>query len=284
MQRLRARLDTPIFDAAERDEADAHDVPPALRSDARVVVVLHQRLWGETAATRRDRVIIERRVAQQGNGFLVFVSLEPRIELPSWVAAAHGCTALSPDGVAEVEAITAAVERSGGVTRAAHASSMFGLETGTEMRERQEEDQSSFKMANLAQREVTALLDQIEKGVEELKARFPDREIAARRTPERCLIQAGDVALSVSWLRPAPQENGYGTLLVIEWAGTVTFPGEPLHPRHRATVVREHALHLETVAWPAWNWSADEMPLRKYTSSDLASLCLRQIAWQLDAR
>ena len=38
---------------------------------------------------------------------------------------------------------------------------------------------------------------------------------------------------------------------------------------------------VETVAWPAWNWSADDVPMRKYSSADLASLCVQLMIQRL---
>jgi hypothetical protein len=72
-----------------------------------------------------------------------------------------------------------------------------------------------------------------------------------------------------------------GALLLIEWDGTVTFPGERARHGRHASVAREQLLHLETVGWPKWNWSDDDVPMRKYSSADLASLCVQLIMRRL---
>jgi hypothetical protein len=139
---------------------------------------------------------------------------------------------------------------------------------------------SSYKIATAAQREVTALIDGVEKGAEEIRSAFRELEVEVRRTPNRCVLQAGDVGLSLSWLH-RPVTSDEGALLLIEWDGTVTFPGERARNGRRASVAREQLLHLETVGWPEWNWSHDDLPTRKYSSSDLASLCVQLVLRRL---
>lgn len=281
MQRLQPRLRAPIFDPIEDRDGDGDGGTRALDALARVVVVLHQRLWGETPTTQRDRAAIQHRIARQGADFLVVLPLERGMEPPDWMAGARARTPLSCDGASEVEIILAAVRLAGGATHPAEGDAAPGAPAPTNLVGVPDAAQSPFKIATAAQREVAVVMAEIQERIDALRARFPDLPVEVRRTPERCVVQARDVGLSVSWLRPSATLVGDGTLLLIEWDGVVTFPGAPAH-RRGATALREDMYHLEAVAWPAWNWSADDAPMRKYTSSDLASLCVRLVARRLE--
>lgn len=286
IRRLQPRLHAQIFDSAAVQEHDAHIVPDTLGSDSRVVVVLHQRLWGDTISSQRDQGAIQERLERDGNGFLVVIALEPSIGTDEWMGAATMPSTLSADGASEVDAIIAAVERAGGRTmpvalgEARPASTPRGVYLEDDDMGGRGASLSSFKIATAAQREVAALMGAIEKGADEIRAAFRDIKVEVRRAPDRCLLQAGEVGVSVSWLH-RPVTSGEGALLLIEWDGTVTFPGERARRGCHASVAREQLLHLETIAWPAWNWSADDAPMRKYTSADLASLCIQLIVQRL---
>jgi hypothetical protein len=293
IRRLQPRLHTPIFDSTAVQQHDAQCIPRALTADSRIVVVLHQRLWGETLSTQRDLSAIQERLERQDGGeadpFLLVVALEPLAgTTKDWMAGAAIPTPLTIDCAEALDAIIDAVERAGGgamplaigdgPSAPASDSRVPDLEDGgTGGRGA---SLSSFKIATAAQRELTALMGAVEKGADEIRAAFRDLDVEVRRAPDRCVLQAGDVGLSLSWLH-RPVTSDEGALLMMEWDGTVTFPGERARRGCHASVASEQLLHLETVAWPAWNWSADAAPMRKYSSADLASLCVQLMIQRL---
>jgi hypothetical protein len=285
--RLRPRLHAPIFDSAMVQEYDARSVPGALGSDSRIVVVLHQRLWGQTLSTQRDLSAIQERMDRQGDAFLLVVELEPGAGAMDRIPCTTPPCPLSSDCTTEVEAIIDAVQRAGGRVIPLTLGNDDSAASTTILPDPDDggwSDRSAFlssyKIATATQREVTALIDGVEKGVEEIRTVFRELDVEVRRTPNRCVLQAGDVGLSLSWLH-RPVTSDEGGLLLIEWDGTVTFPGERARRGRRATVAREQLLHLETVGWPKWNWSDDDAPARKYSSADLASLCVQLVMRRL---
>jgi hypothetical protein len=284
--RLRPRLHAPIFDSAVVQEHDARSVPGALASDSRIVVVLHQRLWGQTLSTQRDLSAIQERVDRQGDAFLLVVQLEPGMGPMDGIPCTTPPCPLSSDYTTEVEAILGAVQSAGGqvipLTLGSDASAISSVLPDLEDGGWSDRSafRSSYKIATASQREVIALIDGVEKGVDEIRAAFRELDVEVRRSPNRCVLQAGEVGLSLSWLH-RPVTSDEGGLLLIEWDGTVTFPGERARPGRRATVAREQLLHLETVGSPEWNWSEDDAPARKYSSADLASLCVQLVMRRL---
>jgi hypothetical protein len=288
IDRLRDRLAAPTFEPAtvhpESIGDDGGEIPPVVLNGSRVIIVLHQRLWGETPSTRQDRHAIERRAAQEGSGFLVVLTLEPDAIVPPCLAKGATCVRLSDDDARDVDAIAAAVRRAGGSMRPpSPAAGVNGDGDGQPY----EAPHSAAKEALAAQREMNAVITEIETRIKAVPEPSADVKFRVRRSPDRCVVQVGDVGLSVSWLHGGTNITE-GTLLVLEWNGTVTLPGERAEPNRRATVVGEHALHLEAAPSvvrggpTAWNWWSDGAPLRKYSSRDLAALCVRQLVRRVE--
>jgi hypothetical protein len=93
------------------------------------------------------------------------------------------------------------------------------------------------------------------------------------RSPDRCIVQAGQVGFSLSWLRSGAAVAD-ASLLVIEWEGTISFPGDSRRTTARATAVRELQLHADATGPAEWHWCADGQDGRTYTSLDLAAQCV----------
>ena len=285
--RLQPRLSLPVFAGWEHRDDIGSDgesaAEKAIGSQARVVIVLHQRLWGETPSTRVERGAIERRLAARGTGFLVVVPLEPSGNAPEWLPESAKVAIPPRAGVDEiVQAIAEAIEREGGATRQATEVELAGR---AERDHKDVQDRAtvlrSAKAHSAAARELTALIGEIEEQVAALRTARPGLTLTVRRLPDRCLVQAGPVGLSVSWLRSRANTVADGTLLVIEWNGTMAVPGErPV--ASGATVAREHALHFDA-AGAAWRWRCDDAAMREYTSADLAAQCVQLLERRLDA-
>ncbi|MGH7625668.1 MAG: hypothetical protein ACREOJ_10160, partial [Gemmatimonadaceae bacterium] len=139
-----------------------------------------------------------------------------------------------------------------------------------------------FKTASAANREVTTLMDEIEERAERIQTTCPDAAVDVRRATDPCVVEVGDVGLRLSWLRPPTLSTSMGSLIVMEWEGTVTFPGERVSALRHAKVLGELMLHLETGAGAAWYWSMDDVPMRTYLSADFASRCIQQVVRRIE--
>lgn len=132
-------------------------------------------------------------------------------------------------------------------------------------------------------RELEALGDAIVAAVnawhgEVLAATLVDKP-AARRSPGRCAVQVGPVALSFAWL-PAPQQDvSAGELLVIVWHGMVG-PRRDLQLDRAAkapavqTAIQlwEGVFHAGIVGGDSWRWCAtDVLPEGGHHTAALAA-------------
>ncbi|MEP6691699.1 MAG: hypothetical protein ABJD07_11110 [Gemmatimonadaceae bacterium] len=283
--RLRARLNGPIYFCWERTD-DSGVAERALKSDARVVVVLHQRLWGETDATRADEAAIEKRVGKDGDGKIVIIALENTLERRRWMPRRPSWVTLPKEGMdAAVDAVMTAVERAGGTTRPEAAADSATRHAGEDkMRDEHDAKIRSAKAMSAASRELGALMGAITKRVETTKAAMVEADVMMHRTPDRLIVQAGRVGLSVSWLR-SRTNNAEGSLLIIDWDGTVTLPGKAALNGAAATVVGEQSLQLDPADLPEssveWRWVSAAVPTHAYSSQDLADQCVDRMLFRL---
>ena len=282
-ERLRARLLGLRGDAVWNAEVPAAPVAtePAgpIWTDARVVVILQQRLWGRTGATRGHAEAIAARHKLEGSGFLRVVQLDAT-KSPAW---GNGVESRQmSDGVDTiVDWLVDAVRAGGGVIRGA---ATLPKSTGDAIDPKvavREHFLGTSRALQICTREFERLTDGIAKRSAGLDAEATGAKPEVRRTPGRCIVQLGPVALTVSWVRDRVDTVAAGRLLIVEWRGIV----------HRAapriiedavspvagpavTLVREEILVAEATGEPDWLWRREGAHHMAYTSRDLAALCV----------
>jgi hypothetical protein len=130
----------------------------------------------------------------------------------------------------------------------------------------------SAKEKNAVQRAVTALLDELApekvlKRVEQLRG-----AVEQHRTPNGCVLQGPNAAVSVSWFPEATDDTALGEMHVIVWSGVVSRRGST-RKTEGATIVKEMVLH--PIERPSTDllWRATDG-----TEYDTATLAARAIA------
>jgi hypothetical protein len=259
----------------ERDAGgsdDSHAVAHALAHDARVVVVLHQRLWGTTAPTHADAVVLARRAAGEGTGFLHVVALEEAQPL-DWMPGREEWSDFDERGIdGVVERVIEVVAAGGGSARAVPAGER---DARAEREARTHDERDTFlrsaKALGGSKREFDAVIAEIERRLSEVAEVTPEFAFEVWRTPDRCIAQVGDAGLSLSWMHSRSNQVADATLLVMEWEGVVTRPGSSRNDRRRASVLREQSLRLEASSPTSWRWRTGSSGGRSYSSTDLAA-------------
>jgi hypothetical protein len=140
------------------------------------------------------------------------------------------------------------------------------------------ESPQTSKEKNAVQREVTRLLDAL--APERATAR-PSRLIVSvqqHRTPNGCILQAPDAALSVTWYVEAADRGRVGELQVVLWRGIVSRRGSAPSPEPAEVVQREV---LNPIERPTDDciWRSDDGIV--YDTSGLASHCLALLEGQV---
>jgi len=151
---------------------------------------------------------------------------------------------------------------------------------------------ASHRATAACARELARLHDAIADGLEAWGVGTPragdDANLAdapvVRRTPERCLVQVGPVALTVAWLQRAHTTVADGELLVVVWRGAVAV--QPPRGFERtvdrggassATPVWETVLTATAESEAEWAWAPVGMADVTLSSAILAGQCIDQL-------
>ena len=118
---------------------------------------------------------------------------------------------------------------------------------------------SSFRANAACARELARLYEEIAASLSDAKA---VEEPVVRRSPARCLVQLGPVALTVAWLQRAQGTVADGELLVVVWRGEVavrTPQGFERAHQHSgassATALWETVLMVSAQSETQWGWA-----------------------------
>ena len=105
-----------------------------------------------------------------------------------------------------------------------------------------------------------------------------------RRSPARCLVQLGPVALTVAWLQRAQGTVADGELLVVVWRGEVavrTPQGFERAHQHSgatsATALWESVLVVSATSESEWGWAPAGTKGDTVSSSALAHICVERL-------
>jgi hypothetical protein len=210
----------PVWTSAAEERLNAPR-SQVLARGARVVVVLHQHLWGKDAMTKDDAAAVKRRVTAKGADSVLVVRLDPSLP-PTWLRK-------SPSrafGEREIERcadwIVEAVAAAGGTTRQAGVETVVELEPDDDRAAKQREAflASHRAIAHLG-REFDRLAGAVERRVATVNRDEAETPLEVHRMPGRCTVQLGPVALTLSWVRTRPDTVATGRLMIIEWEGRV---------------------------------------------------------------
>lgn len=143
----------------------------------------------------------------------------------------------------------------------------------------------SHRALAVCAKEFDQLVDEIARLAAEVDTGAPEIQTEVRKSPNRCIVQLGPVALTLSWLRSSADTVSDGRLLVIEWVGTVgrstNRPPErgldrrATAPAHApATIAREVVLLADATSAEDWRWRREDGTRGSYSSGELATRCV----------
>jgi hypothetical protein len=143
---------------------------------------------------------------------------------------------------------------------------------------------ASHRALGVCTRELARLADEVVRGVAALSGAGPAEVATVRRSPDRCIVQLGPVALTIAWLRGNHDAVAAGELLVIVWRGAVA-PRTRLQPERPAmgppplgaTPLWEQVLIAVGDSEETWGWQAHDEPIGRCSSAELAARCVGRL-------
>ena len=144
----------------------------------------------------------------------------------------------------------------------------------------------SHRALAVCAREFDRLADDISKRIVNLEDEEKGLKADVKRSPGRCIVQLGPVALTISWLRTRAETVSQGRLLIVEWNGTVGANGAQEYVNgvptiavtQTAKVVRETVFVADASDEKSWTWRREGKTGRKaYRSAELAKVCASSI-------
>jgi hypothetical protein len=146
---------------------------------------------------------------------------------------------------------------------------------------------SSYRANAACTRELARLHEEITASLTDARvlteAGIPEEPVV-RRSPARCLVQLGPVALTVAWLQRSQGTVADGELLVVVWRGEVavrTPQGFERAHQHSgatsATALWESVLVVSAQSETEWGWAPAGTKGDALSSSALAQRCVERL-------
>jgi hypothetical protein len=143
---------------------------------------------------------------------------------------------------------------------------------------------SSHRAQAVCTREFARLCDEVVSAAKALARDLNEEMPVVRRMPDRCIVQLGPVALTVTWLKNGSESPGEGQLLAIVWRGVIAPRGEHLPERLGARRVPptpqsawEEAFVVSAVSEATWHWHPETLKREGYESSEVAARCTERL-------
>lgn len=274
---IRARLEELLPLGTVTTLADDATVAADALKTARIVVLLHGWMWGRSEQSLATAALIEARVAKDGAKFLVVVALDDA-PLPAWTAKAH---AIVRGDAAHADCLGIILEaaRANGTSVNGEASEATAQRAAWDTHAMERETFFATHRATAAcDREFRKLVDDIVRRAKLLES------ADVKSAPGRCVVQLGDRALTISWIRGRSAATD-GRLMIVEWEGQVQH-GSRRAPEKTsssavarvATVRREHVLLADATKETNWRWRRESFAWASYSPEDLAAACVDSLA------
>lgn len=284
-RRLEQRLSKPVYAPPRagdtpRTDADLAAIQKAIEKESRVVVVLHQRLWGVTPVTAPEAAALQARIGKVKHKDVVVVPIDTS-PVPTWLKATMVRSEGDPTSAAVIDAIMNAVDHAGGSPKRV-TDAIIAAHVAEDARRAQA--RTTFLTSQRALTLINRELDSLSATVLKLcQSTLPEGVAAeARRTPDRYTVQIGPVGLSFSWIRGRSNSIADGQLLVIEWSGTLG-DQQGVAAARTAMPAFEHVLQPHATSPEDWQWRRADLDLCCYTTRDLAEQCVASVVRRLPA-
>lgn len=252
--------------------------------DARLVVVLYRKGWGETPWTRIEQTAIRNRAFEHGYDFVKFIPLDDAPSVPPWLPRTQLWVGLKRWGVAGAASIIEArIEELGGEP---HEESVVErtarLDRSLKFSEKRKRFLKSEVGVGAANEEFEVLRKELEQLIAAVKESTSSLSFTLKNAQRQIIILGPTAALSVNWRYSYANSLDNAQLDVSLWRGHPPFPGV-IH-WDEPTELRSEHFTFDLLSNEQHCWMSSGSHSRAYTSKELASFVLKYCMDEADAR
>jgi len=148
-------------------------------------------------------------------------------------------------------------------------------EKSSESRYEQQSFLSTLRAVAPCAREFARLSASVADSIAESLGGTVHEKIVVRQSPERCIIQVGEAAVTMTWLRNSHESVAEGELLIILWEGSVA-PMRRFQPERAADAatltakaVSESVFMADATCEADWTWRPLDDATAQQCSTDV---------------
>jgi hypothetical protein len=248
-------------------------------SEARTVVVLHRKNWGQTPWTRIEETAMRNRAYEEGYDFVLFVPLDKPPVLPKWLPKNRiwvGLDRWGIDGAATV--IESRVQEEGGTSREETIEEHTArLSREIAVAEEKRAILSSERGIQAANNEVADLFSELKRVVNNISGNDLTVKLAIEVGQRECVIQGHGFSLHFRWSVQFLNSLQDSALYLRLWEGAVTISGSRSIAFEKPKKLEELVFDfdLSSAGKPIWRETSGEE--RSYSTRELQKLAMTML-------
>jgi hypothetical protein len=256
------------------------------RANARIIVVLYRRGWGDTPWTRIEQTAIQEACLAHGWGRLFFVVLDRNDRLPPWLPAHHVRFNWEDFGLEQaVGAIKARALENGAepqLLTAARRAEIFAADARYRVDKAKINSPEGFGAVHVA---VSELLSRIDDQCRELSSGGRVEPFRWERKNDACILTSNSVGMIIRWQQPFINVLDKSALLVEEYDGRLLLTSELNLMLLRTAEMLQRDIYVPELSRAReYGWRKEDEDTEFLTSAALAERCVIQFIDLLDRR
>ena len=255
----------------------------AFGEEARLVVVLYRKGWGETPWTRIEETALRNRAFEHGYDFVKFIPLDDPPDVPKWLPRTQLWVGLRRWGVSgAATVIEARVEELGGEPHEETVTERAArLDRSLKFQEKRKNFLNSEEGVRAAKEEFEALYKELGQLVASVKESASSFSFTLKRERFQIVVIGPGSSLSIDWQYHALNNLDNARLDVSIWNTHPPFPGI-WHPFEDPKKLRNQRFTFDLLPNEQHCWKLSGSGSRTYTTKDLASFVLKSCMDHVD--
>ena len=243
---------------------------------ARAVVVLYRKGWGESPWTRIEETAIRNRAYSEGYDFVTFIPLDEPPSVPNWLPKTRLWVGLKRWGLSgAASAIEARIQELGGVPR---EESVEDRAKRLERASQFKRDRDSFVYSSdgviAANAEYEVLIAELERLLVSIKKVASSISYVLKKASRQAALIGGPSGLSIDWICHYANSLDKAKLEISIWTGHPPFPGT-WHIIEEPRCKKKMSFQFDLLKTSNPGWVLTDHDKREFDTKELAAYILK---------